>query len=175
MKRLLILAMMILGTSATMFAQGGNMPWKKQIALDIGPQLPSGDGSFGLGTAIGVSGTFYYQLLTRNTFVSASIGTHNFPIENSNESFSIIPLLIGMRYNFALTGIQPYIGAEFGAYLTSVGSTSETELGVMPKVGLRFPLSPGFDIDASIKHNIVLSESSFSFTGINLGIAYTID
>ena len=175
MKRLLILAMMILGTSATMFAQSGSQPWKKQIALDVGPQLPSGDGTAGLEMAIGVSGTFYYQLLTRHTFISASIGTHAFPIENSSESFSVIPLLLGVRYNFALTGLQPYVGAEFGAYLTSIGSVSETELGIMPKLGLRYPLSPGFDIDGSIKHNIVMSETSFSFTGINLGIAYTID
>lgn len=179
MKRLLIIAMMILGSGATVLAQSGSMPWKKQISLDIGPQFPGGDAGTNLETAIGISGTFYYQLLTRNTFISASVGSHNFGTNLSGVSTSVIPLLLGFKYNFTLTGFQPYVGAEFGAYLigSSVsGSESQTEFGFMPKLGFRYPIAAGFDFDASLKYNAVFTaDPSFSFLGVNGGIAYTID
>jgi hypothetical protein len=180
MKRLLIIAMMILGASATMMAQGSNRPWQKQLAFDIGPQFPSGDASDGLDAAIGFSGTFYYQLLTRNTFISASVGSHSFN-RGTTSSLNIVPVLIGFKYNFTLTGFQPYIGMEFGAYLNSatagtISSESETDFGVMPKFGFRYPIAAGFDFDASVKYNAVFTaEPSFSFLGINGGIAYTIE
>jgi hypothetical protein len=180
MKRLLIIAMMILGSGATVLAQtgSGSQPWKKQIALDIGPQFPGGDGGANLETAIGISGTFYYQLLTRNTFISASVGSHAFGTGVSGSTVNVMPLLLGFKYNFTLTGFQPYVGAEFGAYLVgnSVNSNSETEFGFMPKAGFRYPIAAGFDFDASLKYNAIFTaDPSFSFLGVNGGIAYTIE
>lgn len=185
MKRLTVLTMLFIAMLTPAFAQSGQ-PWKKQLNLDLGIQFPGGDLSnqAGLATGWGGATTFYYQLLTRQTFLSLGIGYYSFGVgsTNSNTTVTEIPLLLGVRYNFALTGFQPYIGAEFGAYIGSVkvgdqvvdGSVG-TDFGIQPKAGFRLPISPGFDFDASVKFHVIMSETSFSFIGLNAGIAYTID
>lgn len=166
-------------------ALGQSQPWKKQIAVDANISIPGGDYGKFLSTGFGGTATFYYQLLTRNTFLSASIGYNDLAFESGGSAkYTVIPLLIGARYNFAITGFQPYIGFEFGGYLQSVSESdgaislgeSETNVGIQPKVGFRFPLSPGLDFDASLKwHNIFVENSSFSILAPGIGIAYTID
>jgi hypothetical protein len=166
-------------------AFGQSQPWKKQIAVDANLSIPGGDVGEGLGTGYGGTATFYYQLLTRNTFLSASVGWNTFDYDAfSGMHLTVIPLLVGMRYNFAITGFQPYIGLEFGMYLSSASSNdntvtlaeSETDAGIQPKIGFRLPISPGLDFDASLKwHNIFADDASFSILAPGIGIAYTID
>lgn len=181
MKLRIILLLFVL--SAVPALSQGSQPWKKQINLDVGLQIPGGDGGEGLNTGWGAAATFYYQLLTRQTFISLSAGYNEFGIDGSNASITVIPLLVGLRYNFALTGFQPYIGAEIGIYMQSLSvsdntvsvDVSESDAGIAPKVGFRYPLAPGFDFDASLKYHNVFADESFSFIGINVGVAYTID
>jgi hypothetical protein len=164
------LALLLLFTAIPAFGQ--SQPWKKQIALDANISIPGGAGESN-GTGFGGAAAFYYQLLTRVTFISASVGYNSF------DGFTITPLLIGARYNFALTGLQPYIGFELGMYLFSSDNTlvgSSSEFGFQPKIGLRYPLSPGLDFDASLKYHIITGEGdNFTIIAPGIGIAYTID
>jgi hypothetical protein len=165
-----VLVLLLLTAAVPAFGQ--SQPWKKQIALDANISIPGGAGE-NVGTGYGGAAAFYYQLLTRNTFISASVGYNAF------EGFTIIPLLIGARYNFSITGFQPYIGVELGLYLTSYDNTvigSSSDFGLQPKIGFRYPLSPGLDFDASIKYHIITGEGdSFTILAPGIGIAYTID
>ena len=183
MKILSVLALVII-TSVSAYGQA--MPWRKQIALDANIALPGGDVGKSLGTGFGATGTFYHQLLSRNVFLSVGVGYLSFPFEgSSNAMMTTIPLLVGARYNFAITGFQPYIGLELGAYFTSASASgsgvtlnteTETNLGLQPKVGFRYPLGPGLDFDASVKYHVIMVEnSSFSVIAPGIGIAYTID
>jgi hypothetical protein len=159
-------------------------PWESQIALDAGVQFPGGGFSdaYSLGTGYGFSANYYYQLLSRNTFISLGVGFNSFNSGNgTNTSVTVVPVLFGMRYNFSITGFQPYIGVELGAYIRSIkpgGTTvtsSTTDFGLMPKLGARIPLAAQLDFDMSLKyHTILASGASFSFLGLNFGIAYTI-
>jgi hypothetical protein len=182
--RTVLIALMLL-SAVPAFSQ--SQPWKKQIALDANLSIPGGEFADLVGLEMGFGGTaaFYYQLLTRVTFLSVSLGYNDLSFEgSSNAKYTVIPLLIGARYNFALTGFQPYVGFEFGAYFQSVSTSdgqislteSETNVGFQPKVGFRFPLSPGLDFDASLKYHLILRENeSFSMISPGIGIAYTID
>jgi hypothetical protein len=178
----ILIAILLLAAASPALAQR-EQPWKKQIALDAGLDFPGGDVGKGLNMGYSAAATFYYQLITRQTFLSLSIGYHTFGVEGSSSSTLVtIPIQGGIRYNFALTGFQPYVGVEFGAYLSTmtvndvvIGESGEADFGVQPKVGFRLPISPGFDFDASLKYHIVASEESFSFIGLNVGVAYTIE
>jgi hypothetical protein len=167
-----VLAVLLVAGAMTVPALGQSQPWKKQIALDANISIPGGSGD-GVGTGFGGAAAFYYQLLTRVTFLSASVGYNSF------DGFTIMPLLIGARYNFALTGFQPYIGFELGMYLSSYDNTvigSSSDFGFQPKIGFRYPLSAGLDFDASIKYHIITGEGdSFTILAPGIGIAYTID
>lgn len=178
---LALLALLVVPAAAQ---NDDRQPWKKQLNFDAGILFPGGDAGPSLNTGLGFTGTFYYQLLTRNTFVSVSAGTNSFPYKhNTGINHTVIPILLGMRYNFTLTGLQPYLGVEAGLYLRSNSADdnqislaeSSADFGVMPKVGLRYPLAAGFDLDGSIKWHNVFSEHTLSWFGLNLGIAYTID
>lgn len=186
MKICILVAFMLI-TALPAAAQDDNQPWKKQINLDAGLLFPGGDqaSTLDLNNGWGAAITFYYQLLSRHTFVSISAAYNQFPYgANTAYAETVIPVLLGARYNFSLTGFQPYLGFEFGVYLRTYDSyggsptieESDVDFGVMPKVGFRFPIAGGLDFDGSLKwHNIIDDVGGLSWIGLNAGIAYTID
>jgi hypothetical protein len=184
MKTILAVLFTLSLCTATLHAQR-EQPWKKQFNVDVGAEFPGGatTDALGLTTGFGINGTFYYQLLTRVTFLSLSAGYNSFGVEGSSStSVTVVPILIGLKYNFTLTGVQPYIGLELGVYNTSVkvnGNTVEgsggSDFGIMPKFGVRIPLAPQFDLDLVLKYHNVFSDQTFNFIGLDGGVAYTID
>ena len=171
--------------SAEARKKGGQAVWSHQVCVDVGAQLPEDDSS--LETGYGLAFTYYYRL-SNSFFFSASLGYQSFPFKNSeyvdlsDYSFTIMPMTLGVRYNFTTSGLQPYLGVETGFFLADISGgdadvDSETEFGIIPKVGIRYPLKPGLDLDVNLKYNVIMPEGSdenMTYVGINVGVAYTI-
>ncbi len=214
MQRLLPLVMLVIAVSLTaqpLRAQFGI--WTHQIGFDAGPQIPMalpsseiqrslGASSWNEATAIqvgwGLSFNYYYRV-SPYLFVSASASINRFTFgkatwrdtggrlvekDLSQHSWINIPVLAGLRYNFALTGIQPYIGIEVGAHFNnnysdgfsaSVATLLPVNLGVTPKAGIRYKIQSGLDADFSAKFNyLVSSDIPFSYFSINVGLSYAL-
>ncbi len=162
-------------------------PWLHQLNVTAGLSFPMGSLATNLDLAPGLclEGTFYLQLPERNVFLSASIGYHRFGYGSFSADLGMaaIPALVGARYNFWLTGVQPYVGLEAGAYFFTVTDQSNTvtalndvQFGIVPKFGVRIPLQPQLDLDLSAKYHVVLTgQTNLQFLGINAGVAYTIE
>lgn len=205
MKRLSLLGLFaLIAFGSTAFAQGR---WTHQVGIEIGPQyafdaavkadngqnLTLKDVGIGLGAAVN-----YYYKLDRALFLSVSgvvgyFGNGYFRRQNADGTFPVInsyyfknnPLInlaltAGVRYNFAVTGLQPYVGFEVGSY--SIGGipredqSAPINLAATPKVGLRYPLAPGLDFDASAKLMYLFSGYvPFSYASVNVGVSYALN
>jgi hypothetical protein len=184
--------------------------WSHQIGIELGPQYafdaalttPNGHkmNTSGIGLGVGGALNYYYQFEPPLFLsVSAALGyftqgsiRREIPTLGTNPIVSTIsitsqnPMLnfavtAGVRYNLALTGLQPYIGLEFGAYTIGYATgpfpTVETapNLAATPKIGLRYMLQPGLDFDASAKLMYLFSGyAPFSYASINVGISYAL-
>lgn len=169
--------------------------WRNQFALDIGAGIPVGDyaDKNEVKSGFGVDATYYLQMSKmRKLFLSASVGYVSFPIDYGkgsiqdwDASMSMIPITLGLRYNFKLTGLQPYVGFELGYYMQTISvetfnsSNEDTreDAGIIPKAGIRYPLMNQLDFDANIKYHHIFRDDDyddFQYLGINIGVAYTI-
>jgi opacity protein-like surface antigen len=173
MKRLGFLAAFLLlflaaaPTDAT--AQTPN--WQHQIYFNSGPQFVTGDAADGYKTGLAIDGGYYYRA-SDAFFIGLAGGYHQFVGKGGNPDLDIIPVHLAFKYNFSLTGVQPYIGVEGGPYFVD-GAESSTEYGFAPRLGLRIPLSPGFDLDLNVKYNVITQEeNNFNYIGLNGGPAY---
>ena len=205
----LVVAALVCGASSSaVFAQSGR--WTHQIGIEVGPQyafnntavaengqnLILQDVGLGFGAAIN-----YYYKIDRALFLSVS-GVFGYfasgkgyfrrvnpdgssPVLNTfyfNDFNPLINLALtaGFRYNFAVTGLQPYIGAEIGTY--SIGGilredqSAPINLAATPKIGIRYPLAQGLDFDASAKVMWLFSGYiPFSYASLNVGVSYALN
>jgi hypothetical protein len=167
---LLLLAALLLPLSSDTQAQ--TPTWQNQFYFNAGPQFVTGDFSDAYKTGLAIDAGYYYRA-SSNLFLGVAGGYHQFAGEPGVADLDIIPLHLAAKYNFTLTGVQPYIGAEGGLTLTDAGGESETNFGIAPRVGLRIPLSRGFDLDINGKYNVVFQdEENFTYIGLNGGPAY---
>ncbi|PEN13817.1 hypothetical protein CRI94_07060 [Longibacter salinarum] len=176
MKRLGIFAalLLFLAASSPDVTQAQTPAWKHQIYFNSGPQFVTGDASDGYKTGLAIDGGYYYRAADA-FFIGVAGGYHQFSGEGNVADVDIIPVHVAAKYNFRLTGIQPYIGVEGGPTFVS-GATDETNFGVAPRLGLRIPLSRGFDLDLNLKYNVVFTEGDdFTYVGVNGGPAYIPD
>lgn len=176
---------LLLGASTSAAQTGGSQPWKHQLNITGGIDFPGGTyaDETDLSLGLGVEATYYRQFARRDVFLSLMAGYHRFGFGSfgSDRGLTVVPLLGGVRYNFTLTGIQPYIGAEIGIYLlnegeggsVTVNDLDDIAAGILPKAGLRIPIEPQLDVDLSLKYHLILT-SELSFLGLNAGVAYTI-
>jgi hypothetical protein len=86
----------------------------------------------------------------------------------------IIPLQFASKFNFTLTGLQPYVGFDGGFYLLRPnGGNDSSEFGIAPKFGFRLPLAWGVDIDLNATYEVILDDpDERSYVGLNAGVAY---
>ena len=145
--------------------------WQHQVYVNGGPQFVTGSASDAYKTGLAIDGGYYYRA-ARSFFIGVAGGYHQFVGEGGTPDRDIIPIHLAMKYNFSLTGVQPYIGVEGGpSFIDAEEST--TELGLAPRLGLRIPLSPGFDLDLNVKYNVVFQDNDdFTYIGLNGGPAY---
>jgi hypothetical protein len=205
MKNTSFVALVILALVGTtsLKAQGR---WTHQIGIEVGPQyafnstntaadgkkLIAQDIGVGFGTAINyyykfdralflsVSGVFGYFAngYVRRTNADGSLPSLNSFYFNSFNPLINLALTAGLRYNFAVTGFQPYIGLEAGTY--SIGGINVAEaapnFALTPKVGFRYPLSTGLDFDGSAKLMYLFSGYvPFSYASVNVGVSYALN
>lgn len=142
MQRIFLLSLVaICCLCGTAFAQTGR--WTHQLGIEIGPQyafdaavkaengqnLTLKELGIGLGAAVN-----YYYKIDHSLFISVSgvvsyFGNGYFRRQNADGTFPVLntyyfknnPLInlavtAGIRYNFAVTGFQPYVGFEVGSY-----------------------------------------------------------
>lgn len=189
----------------TISAQTGR--WTHQVGIEIGPQyafdasvkaengqtLMLKDVGIGFGAAIN-----YYYKIDRALFLSVSgvfgsFGNGYFRRQNADGTLPVVnsfyfknnPLInlaltAGIRYNLAVTGLQPYVGLEIGSY--SIGGipredqSAPINLAATPKFGVRYPLAPGLDFDASAKLMYLFSGYvPFSYASVNVGVSYALN
>jgi hypothetical protein len=156
------------------------------------------DVNVGVGAAV----NYYYQF-DRALFLSVSgafgyFATGYFRRQNADGSYPILntfyfntanPLInlaltAGLRYNFAVVGFQPYVGLELGTYYIG-GIPVEQEpgartvpinLALTPKIGMRYPLAQGIDLDASAKVIALISGYvPFSYASLNIGVSFALN
>lgn len=182
------------------FAQQVHQPWRHQFDLEAGLKIPSGDlqDHLLIKNGMGIGLTYYIQILSdRHFFLSAGVGYDWFDTDlggaqqiQSETKVDIIPFNIGVRYNFRLTGIQPYVGLELGMWrfhvtsdIPQLGEKSSTTFAFtpIPKVGVRIPLVPQVDFDANIKYGYSFYKADsqtesepYQQLELNIGVAYTI-
>jgi hypothetical protein len=141
--------------------------------VNAGPQFPTGSAGDVFGTGFAIDGGYYYRAADA-FFIGLSGGFHRFSGDGTGIDQTIIPINLALKYNFSLTGVQPYVGAETGPFFVSNGD-SETNFGVVPRLGVRIPVSTGIDLDINLKYDVIFSDpDNFTYVGANGGFAYII-
>jgi len=150
--------------------------WQHQIVFNTGPQFVTGDLADSYKTGLAIDAGYYYRA-SDALFVGGVGGYHQFKSEGGGADLDVIPINLAVKYNFSLTGIQPYVGTEGGPFFLSPSSgEGSTEIGLSPRIGLRIPLSRGIDLDLNLKYNVIFSdENNLTYVGANGGFAYILD
>lgn len=201
MKKLIIFFVIISISLLIPLESSAQQPWRHQVSINGTMGIPFGDYADAneLANGFGLDATYYLQMPNiRNLFFSASVGFINMPIEYGkgviqgyDANLRLIPITLGARYNFKLSGLQPYAGLELGYFLekntvqTDVSGETESNYenaGIIPKLGIRYPLMSQLDLDANIKLNMIFRENvnnsnasnDLTYLGISVGVAYTI-
>lgn len=173
MKRLglLVAALLLFVTAPPEEGAAQTRYWQHQLYFNGGPQFVTGEQADAYKTGLAIDGGYYYRA-SRSFFIGVAGGYHQFTSEGGAPDIDIIPVHLAAKYNFSLTGVQPYIGAEGGPYFINAAENS-TEIGIAPRLGLRIPLSRGFDLDLNVKYNVIFREKDeFTYVGLNGGPAY---
>ncbi|PSQ85650.1 MAG: hypothetical protein BRD42_08100 [Bacteroidetes bacterium QS_3_64_15] len=166
-----LLAFFLTGLSADATAQTPS--WQHQLYVNAGLQFVTESPSDALGTGFGIDGGYYYRA-DRAFFIGFTAGLHQFS-SSGEANRTVIPLNATAKYNFSLTGIQPYIGADGGPFVSSNGD-SGTKFGIAPQFGLRIPVARGIDIDLTLKYSVIFTDSdNLTYVGTNGGFAYIFD
>jgi len=151
----------------------GQPSWQNQLAVTGGPQFPTEtfEESFDTGAGLAVT---YYSRPSSHVFLGLRGGYHRFEAQTGDATLNVIPLQIATKYNFSLTGLQPYVGVDGGVYLLRPESGEEnSEFGVAPKFGFRVPIAFGVDLDLNATYEVVFTEpENTTYVGLNAGIAY---
>lgn len=172
MKRLATLTSLLLLLAVAAPEQADAQNWQNQIYFNAGPQFVTGDASDAYKTGLAIDGGYYYRA-SSNFFIGLAGGYHQFEGEGAVDKRTVIPVHLAAKYNFSLTGVQPYIGLEGGPYFQNSGGEGQTDFGLAPRIGFRIPLSRGFDLDINAKYNVVFQEDdNFNYVGLNGGPAY---
>ena len=153
--------------------------WDHQIVFNSGPQFPTGSfadagDAYKAGFALDLG---YYYRADDALFIGFNGGYHQFKgKQGTANDRNLLPLHLALKYNFSLTGLQPYLGIEGGPVLVqNTNAANGTEVGMTPRLGLRIPLSRGVDLDLNVKYNVVFAEESSTYVGGNGGFAYILD
>ena len=147
--------------------------WRHQVYFNAGPQFVTGTMGDAYKTGLAIDGGYYYRA-SRTGFVGIAGGYHQFKAKGVGGNLNVIPIHLALKYNFSITGVQPYVGGEVGPYFLSNGS-SETKFGAVPRLGLRIPLAEGIDLDINVKYNIIFRDpENFTYVGTNGGFSYIV-
>lgn len=161
------------------------------IGIMADATIPTGD--FGDGWSTGFSGhAVVGYMIARSMLLNFSAGYVSFTekesVEGSDNSFSWVPLLLGVNYVFNPgQKFMPYIGFALGLYLASYsysftisgqtfsGDETDSDFGIAPRVGAYYLASAALLIALSAEYNIIFTEgSSTTSLGVLLGFMYAL-
>lgn len=136
---------------------------------EVGINVPMGD--FGDAANLGFGGdAFFNYYFTPQVLLNASFGFFTWGSDVEGVTFTNLPLMAGVLYEFNAKGFTPYVGAEIGLnffsgkYSSGFGQTfssSKTKFGFAPTFGIVAPMSPDMDFRANLKFNVVEDANSF--------------
>ncbi|MBX3101520.1 MAG: outer membrane beta-barrel protein [Bacteroidetes bacterium] len=171
MKKILVGLFLLLGSTA--FAQGIS------VGVDGGYGVPQGDfgDAYSGGGGAELRARFYpmdklHLGLNTGFYVYPSASTVNGQALSVEGTTSIIPITAGIEYYFFDKIVKPYIGLDFGLYMSSVKSTvevlntkttttkSDNNFGIAPNAGVMFGLSPVTNLNIGVKYPTIFSEDS---------------
>lgn len=167
---LVLVAWLLVGAATPAHAQRA---WKNQVAITGGAQFPMRNFGDGFQTGAGGDITYYYRP-SHHFFLGLRSGYHRFEQASGDGTFGVVPVHLASKYNFSLTGLQPYVGLDGGLYvLRSDGGNNPAEFGLAPQFGFRIPIASGVDIDLNATYEVILDEGErTTYIGLNAGIAY---
>jgi len=163
---------------------------QSKFSVNVAGSAAIGTGDFGelYGTGFGGTAALLYTTTPIND-LTLSIGYDKW--KNNNLTFTTIPLMIGMRYYYPLSGVILYIPGYLGLHFTTketelptaiigneiVGgniiSSSDTFFGFGIGFGVLIPIAPKLNIDINSTFNFFCtSNSNSNFIGINGGVQF---
>ena len=154
-----------------------------RIGGELGLQLPVGDFGDAANMGFGISGIFQYYLQPQ-LILGGTIGYQSWGSDFEGFSYSNIPIMALLNYQFNTEGMIPFVGAElglnsFGAsaeyeYLGVTRSTSSSEMyfGISILGGVESKLNENLSWRVNAKYNIIMGDDNISFLGINAGVMY---
>jgi hypothetical protein len=176
----LVAVAMVGWMSETSSAEG---KFKISVAGDV--LMPMGD--FGDAFSTGFGGSVRGELSVA-PMISATLETGYFTWSPKDlpagydASFYGIPVLAGVKaYFMPAGGPRAYGMAELGLFLATASatvpilgevSTSETEFGFAPVIGVEIPVGPGTSVDVSARYFSIATDPSSNSIGFRAGISF---
>lgn len=174
----------LLVAAVVMMAFAVNTNAQMAVGIQGSLALPTGDVGDLYDMGFGGTGTFLYSV-TPEIQVTGSVGYLMFSGKDLYDGFdfSIIPIMVGGRYNFEAGSVKPYVSAEVGLAMSSMsgevsfyGYTYEvdesgSDFAIAPGAGIVIPVSPNVGVDVNAKYIMVMTEgTSTNIIGINAGV-----
>ena len=170
MKKFSLFFCVLLAASLTSFAQKGN----NQIS--IGPEVGIPMGTFGDAYSVGFGGTVkgllgvgqsgQLTLTLGYLHFKGKSGTSNNGYSYANQTFNIIPYLIGYRHNIKAFYIEPQLG--FASYTTKVTGEKISETRLTYALGTGYTMH-SFDIGIRFQ-----SHEGTSFLGVRAAYVFNL-
>jgi len=173
----------LLVAAVVMMAFAVNTNAQMAVGIQGSLQLPTGDIGDVYDMGFGGTGTFLYSV-TPEVQLTGSVGYIMFSGKDAYDGFdfSIIPIMVGGRYNFEAGSVKPYVTAELGLAMSSVSGEvsyggytyefdeSTSDFAIAPGVGIVIPVSTNVGVDINAKYIMIMADESQSIIGINAGV-----
>jgi hypothetical protein len=141
--------------------------------------------SVGFGSSFNLSYSFNSSFEVSFTTGYYKFG-YNENLPDYSFTFSNIPVLIGVRYNFLDYNFIPYVGIEGGAYFSRYNLiidygffgkdnviTKDRSWGISPEAGFKINLTPELDLDVNAKYNRINTKYiTRAFVLVSSGFSY---
>ena len=171
----IITLILLISVSFFCFAQENNM----MISAFVGYNMPIGDAADRYKSSVGFQAQFEY-LLTEDIGLDVTAGyiPWNFENEVPNQTFTIIPTLIGGRYYFTAKGMSSYVGLDLGLYhttfKTAIEKRPESKFGYSVLGGVLFPMSDILYVNGNLSYTSISTAGfTFSYIAIHAGVSFT--
>lgn len=165
-----------------------NAQGKMALGFNAGIALPMGDFGDGFDMGFGGSALFIYHA-TPNIDVTGSAGYLTWSgKDESDVTFSSIPVMVGARYLFGQGKFNPYINAELGMHFTTVdipeveipgvgtfggGSESDSNFGWGAGAGFLYQIGNNMDLDVNARYNSITGDGGSSdYVSIMVGLLF---
>lgn len=170
----------LLVAAVVMMAFAVNTNAQMAVGVQGSLAIPTGDilgvnysDMFSMG--FGGTASFLYSV-TPEIQVTGSFGYLMFSGKDAFEDvdFSVIPIMVGGRYNIEAGSVKPYVSAELGLAMSNMSyngyDETTSDFSVAPGLGILIPVSPNVGVDVNAKYIMILQEDAPGVIGINAGV-----